>query len=169
MIQFAGHGVKQGNEYYLMSVESDPSKSLAGAAVSGTELRKHLAQVECPVLLVLDACHSAAGARAMLPATADLTRDLADETAGVTVMAAAMSHEKASGTETNGYFTAGLLKGLAVGPESFDPYDHVLYTHHVFSVVFSEVRRASKGKQNPCLTSPWTMSPLGLREVAEQN
>jgi hypothetical protein len=121
------------------------------------------------VLLVLDACHSAAGAGAILPATADLTRDLADETAGVTVMAAAMAHEKASGTEANGYFTSGLLKGLAVGPEAFDPYDHVLYTHHVFSVVFSEVRRASKGKQNPCLTSPWTMSPLGLREVAEGN
>lgn len=165
VIQFAGHGVLQGSEYYLMSVESDPTKSLAGAAVSGADLRKHLSAIECPVLLVLDACHSAAGAGALLPATADITRNLTDESAGVTVMAAAMAHEKASGSETNGFFTAALLKGLSVGPEAFDPYDHVLYTHHVFSVVFSEVRRTSKGRQNPCLTSPWTMSPLGLREA----
>lgn len=166
VFQFAGHGVRQESDYFLMTTEADPTASLVGRAVSGSDLRDAFVSTECPILLLLDACHSAAGAQALLPVTNNLTRHLADESAGVTVMAAAMAHEKASGTERNGYFTAALLKGLAVGPDAFDPYDHVLYTHHVYSVVFSEVRRASKGRQNPSLTSPWTMSPLGLREVA---
>jgi WD40 repeat protein len=164
VFQFAGHGVRQESEYFLMTTEADPSTTLIGKAVSGQDLRDAFVSTECPILLLLDACHSAAGAQALLPVTNDLTRQLADESAGVTVMAAAMAHEKASGTERNGYFTAALLKGLAVEPDAFDPYDHILYTHHVYSVVFSEVRRASRGRQNPCLTTPWTMSPLGLRE-----
>lgn len=166
VFHFAGHGVRQESEYFLMTSEADPSASLTGKAVSGKDLRDAFVSTECPILLLLDSCHSAAGAHALLPVTNDLTWHLADESAGVTVMSAAMAHEKASGTERNGYFTAALLKGLAVGPDAFDPYDHILYTHQVYSVVFSEVRRASKGRQNPCLTSPWTMSPLGLREVA---
>ena len=32
---------------------------LAGAALSGDDIKKELAKVECPVLLILDACHSA--------------------------------------------------------------------------------------------------------------
>lgn len=166
VFQFAGHGVRQESQYYLMTTEADPSLPLGGKSISGKDLRDAFVSMECPILLLLDACHSAAGAQALLPVTNDLTRHLADESAGVTVMAAAMAHEKASGTERNGFFTAALLKGLAVSPEAFDPFDHVLYTHHVYSVVFSEVRRASKGRQNPCLTSPWTMSPLGLREAS---
>gem|GEM_PF-3441204 len=163
---FAGHGIKQQDEYYLMTHEADPSASLKGKSLSGEDLRQALSEMECPVLLIMDACHSAHGVKAFRPATDDLTRSLTDDTAGVTVLAAAMAHEVASATEENGYFTAALLKALQLGTGvPFDHNEHVLYTHHIYSVVFSEVRKATNGKQNPFLNMPWTTPPLVLREV----
>lgn len=163
---FAGHGVKQKDDFFLLTRESDPTKPLAGFALSGDDLRKELAQVECPVLLVLDACHAAAGVKALRPATDDLTRDLTDDKVGVTVLSAAMSHETAGETAEHGHFTAGLLKGLAAGTGvPFDPYEKQLYVHHLYAVAYSEVRRATGGKQNPFLNMPWTMSPVAVREV----
>lgn len=163
---FAGHGVKQQDEFFLMTHEADPNASLKGKSLSGDDLRAALSEMECPVLLIMDACHSARGVKAFRPATDDLTRSLTDDTAGVTVLAAAMAHEVASATAENGYFTAALLKALQVGQGvPFDPHEHVLYTHHIYSVVFSEVRKASNGKQNPFLNMPWTVPPLAVREV----
>lgn len=164
---FAGHGVKQQDEFYLMTHEADPNASLKGTSLSGEDLRTALSDMECPVLLIMDACHSARGVKAFRPATDDLTRSLTDDTAGVTVLAAAMAHEVAAATEENGYFTAALLKALQVGQGvPYDPHEHVLYTHHIYSVIFSEVRKASNGKQNPFLNMPWTVPPLIVREVA---
>ncbi len=169
VVFFAGHGVKQGDTYYLLTREADISKDLKGKSLSGDDLRKALADVECPVLLILDACHSAGAVKSFRPATDDLTRALTDDTVGVTVMSAAMSYEVAGGSAENGHFTSGLLKGLNAGEGvPFDPYERQLYVHHLYSVAFSEVRRASGGKQNPFLNMPWTSPPLPLREVPER-
>ena len=166
VIFFAGHGVKQGESYYLLTREADPSKDLKGKSLSGDDLRKVLAEIECPVLLVLDACHSANAVRSFRPATDDLTRSLTDDSVGVTVLSAAMAHEVAGATAENGHFTTGLLKGLKAGEGvPFDPYERQLYVHHLYSVAFSEVRRATNGKQNPFLNMPWTVPPLPLREI----
>ncbi|QDU28371.1 WD domain, G-beta repeat [Anatilimnocola aggregata] len=175
---FAGHGIAQPHvaitpqgikrldEYYLMTHEADPNQSLKDKSLSGSDLRLALADIECPVLLVMDSCHSASGVKAFRPATDDLTRGLTDASAGVTVLAAAMSHEVASATAENGHFTAAFLKALQVGEGvPYDPHEHVLYTHHIYSVVFSEVRKATNGKQNPFLNMPWTVPPLALRDV----
>jgi WD40 repeat protein len=163
---FAGHGVKQQEEFYLMTHEADPSQSLQGKSLSGADLRQSLSEIECPVLLVLDACHSASSIKAFRPATDELTRSLTDVSAGVTVLAAAMSHEVASATNENGYFTSAFLKALKLeGGIPYDPYENVLYMHHVYSVIFSEVRKATNGKQNPFLSMPWTVPPLAIRDV----
>lgn len=167
VVFFAGHGVKQGDSYYLLTREADPSKDLKGKSLSGDDLRKGLSEVECPVLLLLDACHSAASVKTFRPATDDLTRSLTDDTVGVTVMSAAMSHETAGATAENGFFTAGLLKGLQAGEGvPFDPYERQLYVHHLYSVAFSEVRKATNGKQNPFLNLPWTVPPMPVREIS---
>ena len=166
---FAGHGVKQDNEYYLLTKEADPSKSLKDTSLSGADLVKNLSGMECPVLLLLDACHSAKAVKSLRPATDDLTRTLTDDTAGVTVMAAAMSHEVAMADAENGYFTAGLIKALKAGDGvPYDPYEMTMYTHHIYSVVFSEVRKATNGKQNPFLNMPWTVPPLSLRDIPKK-
>lgn len=165
---FAGHGIKQDNTFYLLTREADLGKSLKGRSLSGDDLRKAFADMECPVLLLLDACHSAGAVRSFRPATDDLTRSLTDDSAGVTVLAAAMAHEVASATAENGHFTAALLKALQAGEGvPFDPYEKALYTHHIYSVIFSEVRKATGGKQNPFLNMPWTAPPLLVREVAK--
>ena len=166
VLLFAGHGIKQQEEFYLMTHEADPSTSLKGKSLSGDDLRQALSEMECPVLLIMDACHSARGVKAFRPATDDLTRSLTDDSAGVTVLAAAMAHEVASATQENGHFTAAFLKALQLGKGvPFDPHEHVLYTHHIYSVVFSEVRKATNGKQNPFLNMPWTVPPIAVRDV----
>jgi hypothetical protein len=176
---FAGHGIQQTeaikqadgsivrkSEYYLMTHEADPSQSLQDKSLSGTQLRQALGAVGCPVLLLMDSCYSANGIQAFRSATDGLTRGLTDDSTGVTILAAAMSNEKASGTPENGYFTAAFLKALEVGQGvPYDPRDHTLYTHHIYSVVFSEVRYATNGKQNPFLHRPWAVPPLALRDV----
>lgn len=166
---FAGHGVKKEEDYYLLTREADVTKALANKSLSGADLRKALAEIECPVLLILDACHSANAVRNFRPATDDLSRGLADERVGVTVLAAAMAHEVAGATAENGHFTAGLLKGLRAGVGvPYDPYERQLYVHHLYAVVFSEVRRATGGKQNPFLNMPWTAPPVAVRDVPER-
>jgi len=166
LIFFAGHGVRHGEEYYLLTREADTTASLKEKSLSGEDLRQALADVECPVLLLLDACHSARAVKAFKPATEAATRDLTSDAIGVTVLAAAMAHEVADADRENGYFTAGLLKALRGGEGvPFDPYDRGVYVHHVYSVVYAEVRQASNGKQNPFLNMPTTMPPVTLREV----
>jgi len=167
VVFFAGHGVKKGDFYYLLTRESDPAGELKGAALSGDDLRAALAGVECPVLLALDACHSTGAVPSLRNGADDLTRDLTADAVGVTVLSAAMAHETAGSSAGNGHFTAGLLKGLAAGAGvPFDPYERALYVHHLYSVVFSEVRRATNGRQNPFLNMPWTAPPLTVRDVA---
>ncbi len=163
---FAGHGIKQGDDFFLVTREGDPSKSLKGVSISGDELKKTLAEMECPVLMILDACHSAASVKAFRPATDDLTRSLTDDSVGVTILSAAMSHETAGATAENGFFTAGLLKGLQAGEGiPYDPYEKQLYVHHLYSVAYSEVRKATNGKQNPFLNTPWTVPPIPVRDL----
>lgn len=165
LVFFAGHGVRQGEEYYLLTREADTT-ALKEKSLSGEDLRQALADVECPVLLLLDACHSARAVKSLKPATEAATRELTSDAIGVTVLAAAMAHEVADADRENGYFTAGLLKALRGGDGvPFDPYDRSVYVHHVYSVIYSEVRQASNGKQNPFLNMPTTMPPVTLREV----
>lgn len=169
VIFFAGHGTKQQDEYYLVTHEGDTSVSLKGKSLAGEDLRTALADVECPVLLVIDACRSASGVKAFRPATDDLTRNLTtDDSIGVTVLGAAMAHEEAFATTENGYFTAAFLKALQLGQGvPFDPHERLLYTHHIYSVVFSEVRKATDRKQNPFYNQPLTATPLALRDVPQ--
>lgn len=162
VIFFSGHGAKSNDGYYLLTREADPSQALKGKSISGSDLCDALADVECSVLFVLDACQSG-GIRSAID---DLTRMLTNEKVGVTVMSAAMAHETASGTSENGFFTQGLLKGLKAGEGvPYDPYERQIYVHHLYAVTYSEVRKATNGRQNPFLLNPWTVPPMAIREV----
>jgi hypothetical protein len=165
---FAGHGVVQKGEFYLLTREADTGKDLKGQSLSGKDLQEAFADMPCSVLLIMDACHSGAavGALQLKPATDDLTRALTDDQVAVTVLAAAMGYETAGERPGHGFFTEALLKGLEAGAGvPYDPHDKQMYVHHLFSHVFSEVRRTSQGKQNPFLNMPWTVPPLALRDV----
>src|SRR5207244_214237 len=58
VLTFAGHGVKDKEQFYLLPWEANIFK-LADTALSGAELRKALGEFPCQVLLMMDACHSA--------------------------------------------------------------------------------------------------------------
>jgi hypothetical protein len=167
---FGGHGVVQQGDFYLLTCEANTAKPLKGQSLSGEDLRQALSELPCSVLLLMDACHSAAGVQALKlkPATDDLTRSLTDDQVAVTVLAAAMGHETAGEQKEHGLFTQALLGGLKADGGSgvaFDPHDHQMYVHHLYGHIFSEVRRASEGRQNPFLNMPWTVPPLAIREV----
>jgi uncharacterized caspase-like protein len=166
VVFFGGHGVVQQGEFYLLTREADPGKPLKDKSLSGKDLQDAFQDMPCSVLLLMDACHSAAGAAALKPATDDLTRALSDDQVAVTVLAAAMGYETAGERPGHGLFTDALLKGLEAGAGvPYDPHDKQMYVHHLYSHVFSEVRRASAGRQNPFLNMPWTVPPLAIRQV----
>jgi WD40 repeat protein len=162
---FAGHGVKEGQEFYLLTHDADV-KDFKGSCISGSELRKALSAFPCQVLLLLDACHSGSigGAlSAYRPATDEATRALTDEEVGVVVMAAAMDHEPALENGKNGYFAAALIEGIARAqgvPCNFR--DKHVYVHHLFSYAFDRVKDQSADKQHPSLNLPSTVESFAL-------
>jgi hypothetical protein len=178
VIFFAGHGVKQTRrakvdgkdteieQFYLVTREGNPSQPLEKKSISDKEFFEGMKKIGCNVLLIMDACHSSAATRGYRSAINGMTSIATDPDMGITVMSAAMASETAGATSENGFFTAGLLKGLEAGAGvPFDPYNRQLYVHHLYSVAYSEVRKVTNGKQNPFLNIPWTAKPLSVREV----
>jgi hypothetical protein len=169
VFMFAGHGIKKQDEYYLLTHEGDPSENLKGKSLSGADLRNALTGFECPVLLVLDSCFATKAVKAFRPATDDLTRSLTEDTMKVTILSAAMAHEKAKETEENGHFTAAFLKALKLSKDTpYDRYDNLLYTHHIYDVIYSEVRKATDDQQTPFLHRPTTMQAIAVRRVPRE-
>ena len=119
--------------------------------------------------MILDACHSGKAASAFAPATDNATRSLTDDEVGVAVLAAAMGTETAAETQGNGLLTASLKAALSrTEGAAFDPYDRMVYVHHLYSAVFSDVRRESRGTQNPMLLMPISAPPLPIRRIPEK-
>jgi uncharacterized caspase-like protein len=169
VVFFAGHGVVQGGEFYLLTQEAR-TDDLKNTALSGKDLQEAFSRMPCSVLLLMDACHSAAGVpmlKDLRPATDELTRSLTDDQVAVTVLAAAMGYETAAEQDKHGLFTQALLDALEADKGvPFDPEDRQMYVHHLYSHVFSKVRKASDGRQNPFLNMPYTVPPLAVRQVS---
>jgi hypothetical protein len=164
---FAGHGVAEGDGFFLLTADVDP-RNIPGTALSCAKLREALKEMPCQVLLIFDACQSGAALPGFAPAADALGRSLSDDEAAVTVLAAAAAHEETGEQKGNGRLTRALMQTLAAGPGTFfDPEEGVMHMHHVYSKVLDLVRKDSQGKQNPQLLTPWTMAPLVIRKVAE--
>jgi serine/threonine protein kinase len=151
VVFFSGHGVVQRGEFYLLTREADPSKPLAGNSLSTADLRVPLGNCPCNVLLLLDAPHSGAAAKA-----------LADDEGAVVVMAAATGHEMAleDSKLKHGRFTLALIEGLSGKARASK--GGVLSLHHLYSYVLDRVGDLSEGKQHPFLAVPWTVGPFPL-------
>jgi hypothetical protein len=119
ILSFAGHGHRDEDEgeLYLLTREANLEK-LKETALSGTVLRDKLADFPCPVLLLLDACHSGQFA-ALRPGTDEAARALASVDVRVAVMCAALGHEEALEKKGNGLFTAAVIKALQRDPNAF--------------------------------------------------
>jgi uncharacterized caspase-like protein len=171
VVFFAGHGAKEGDQFYLLTHEANINK-LAETALSGRDLREELKEVPCQVLLIMDACHTAGfGAKGVLskknlkPATDAATRTFTDDEVGAAVMCAAMGTEEASESGDNGLFTEELVKALTDKDAMYNHANHKQFVHHLQADVFNGVVNESKDKQHPFLHLPWTMQSFPVREV----
>jgi hypothetical protein len=154
---FAGHGVKEKDQFYLLPVEAK-TNDLARTALAGAELRQALGEFPCQVLLLLDACHASAGLKSFRPAVDDLTRTLTEDDCGVAVLCAAMAHEKALEKGGNGLFARAVLRALSQAEDvPFNRHDRRLYVHHLYSYVFDQVQALSDDRQHPFLSLPWVV------------
>ncbi len=88
----------------------------------------------------------------------------------MTVLAAAMGHEKALEPAKGGHglFTQALLGALGSGAGvPFNGRDGKQYVHHLFSHVFDEVKATSNDQQHPFLSLPWTIDSFAVRQVGK--
>ncbi len=173
VFSFAGHGVREEGEFFLLTHEADVTnaKMLQKTAVSGTALRAALADFPCQVLLMLDACHSGAlGAGALAgyrPASDEAARALADVDLRVAVMCAALGHEEALEQKGNGLFTKAVLRALQHDPYCFfDRQTGEMNVYHLQAFVSQEVARDSDYKQTPYLKMPLASPPFVITQFA---
>jgi WD40 repeat protein len=166
VFSFAGHGAKLGPKFYLLTHDADPNQ-LAQTALSGDDLRAALADMPCQVLLLLDACHSAAGVRAFIDEAA---RGLTDDECGVAVLCAAMGSEEAQEKDGHGLFTRAVMEAL--GRADRVPYnyrDGRQYVHHLGSFVLDEVKDRSHDEQHPFLTMPYVTESFPIRLLPQSS
>jgi uncharacterized caspase-like protein len=162
VFSFAGHGARQGKQFYLLTCDANPDK-LDKTALSGDDLRAALADLPCQVLLLLDACHSAAGVRAFIDEAA---RKLTDDETAVAVLCAAMGYEEAREEDGHGLFTRAVIKALSEDKGvPFNRHDRRMYVLHLGAFVQDEVREWSQDGQHPFLTLPYVTDSFAIRQV----
>lgn len=165
VVFYSGHGVAQGREFYLLTADLDP-KDIPKNCLSGSDLKAALKAMPCPVLLVFDACQSGKALDNFAGATDEIGRAVADDEAGTTVLAAAMSTQAAQEAGGRGRLTRAVQDVLSLAPDAiYDRTGKVMNVHHLYVGVADAVRRASDGKQHPVLFAPWTAQPLVIRTV----
>jgi WD40 repeat protein len=171
---YAGHGVNEKGEFFLLTHGAD-LKDLPKTALSGSALRSALGDFPCQVLVLLDACHSGKAGEALRNAgygkspTDEASRNLADEECSVTLIAAAMGHQRAlqPAGGKHGFFTQAVLAALKRSREvTHNKFNGRQYVHHLFGDVFDEVQTLTEDRQHPTLSLPWTVESYPVCQVA---
>src|SRR5262249_55155419 len=120
VFSFAGHGLREGEEFYLLTHEADSAdaRSLGKTALSGRALRQEVADFPCRVRRLLDACHSGEIGKGRRSGTDEAARELSDVEARVAVMCAALGHESAQGKAGHGFFSDAVARALRRDPKA---------------------------------------------------
>jgi hypothetical protein len=161
IVHYSSHGeVDARGGLFLLAHDSDRD-DLEKTAVSGHDLRTILGQYPSQVLLILDACH--AGGFKIRPATDPLSRLLADDSCGVAVLSAALSHQKAEDRAQGGLFTQAIVKGLS-GQAKPDEVTRRLYVHNLYTYVYSLVAGETDNRQMPLYLPSGSVPPIVLKE-----
>jgi hypothetical protein len=113
------------------------------------------------VLLLLDACHSAAGVGAFIDQAA---RGLTGDECAVAVLCAAMGYEEAQEKDGHGLFTRAVIEALGNGDGvPFNHHDRRQYVHHLGTFVLDKVQEWSAEAQHPFLTLPYVTESFPVR------
>lgn len=163
VIFYAGHGHTRAKDdaFYLLTHGSDENR--LAEAVSGDELKEKLRAIDGKIIVMLDACRSAAirdkglGSRNSKYA---LERSLKDEEYGVIVMSAVSTGQDAIEQNGHGLFTKALMAGLAgaAGPDERGEIDLI----GLEAYVVRSVKRESKRQQIPALYHPLAIIPFSI-------
>ena len=166
LVHYSSHGeVEPDGGLYLLTHDSKHG-NLKDAELPGQKLRDVLSAYPCPVLLILDACHSGKFPLGR-SATDPLSRMLADDSCGVAVMTAALAHQKAVDTREGGVFTQALIQGLSGGAKPGGEGKR-LFVHQLFTFVFDFVTGKTENKQMPLYLPSGSVPPIILKDVQQK-
>lgn len=125
VLSLSGHGRIDLNEtFFFLPYDFDSTQELSVSAISKNDLLAYLGKMPCPVLLLMDTCHSGEMARGefkgasvedgVARAIASAVSDFSAAEAGIVVMAACLSREKAQENVLwgHGALTLAFLEGL---------------------------------------------------------
>lgn len=145
MLFFSGHGSKEGNDTYFLSVNAE-SDDLFSSAVNFDDIRsatRRLKDKKCKVLIFMDACHSGA-----LYGQKSTTENFAFSEPGVIGFYSSTESQKSNESEkwSNGIFTKALIEGLK--GKAVDA-DGNITLDNLEKYIRETVRKATNGKQMP--------------------
>ena len=141
---------------------TEASNEVRSSSTSTSAAVISLANMPGRLIAMLDACHS--GAAADGPQTGaltdDLTRDLLTDDYGVVVMSSSLGHQISleSGEHKAGFFTLGLVEGLA-GKADFNA-DRVIHLHELDTYATLRVGQLTGGAQTPITGRPPTIRSI---------
>jgi uncharacterized caspase-like protein len=158
---FAGHGAPDPNrlqDLYLLPHDTDPN-NIAGTGLLMRHVREAIAQIPArDVLILSDACHSAANVAGSRAGTATnpihqvFLDKLLHASGGLAILTASEAAQQSYENEKwgkHGVFTYYLLKGLR--GEGDADHDGIVALGELMEYVRDQVRAATKSKQIPAI------------------
>ncbi len=167
LLFLAGHGATVDQEFYYMTADSDPDDAYA-TAVSQENIQRAISRRKGTMLVLLDACRSAAGTEVTGKSPVDMNRapnELGDASKGVLLYASASARQYSyEGPEwDNGAFTRAVLDGLA-GAADYDKNGNV-ETDELYLYVRRRVSEMTKSQQEPVWVKPNAARELKLASL----
>jgi uncharacterized caspase-like protein len=145
MLFFSGHGAKEGDDTYFLSVNTD-SNDLFSTAVNFDDIKRatrRLKDKKCRILVFMDACHSGA-----LYGQKSIAENYALSEPGIIGFYSSTESQKSNESEKweNGIFTKALLEGLKgkAADES-----GAITLDNLERYIRDTVRKATNGTQMP--------------------
>ena len=171
VVFFAGHGAKDGDQFYLLTHEAKVNQ-LEGTALSGREVAQRLkgnslSSITDYGCMPFRRLWRPGRVDEEPPQAGDRRRHahLHRRRSGRGGDVAAMGTEEASENGEHGLFTLELVKALTDKQASFNHANKKQYLHHLQADVFDWVVDESKDKQHPFLHLPWVMQSFPVRKV----
>jgi hypothetical protein len=117
VITYSGHGQCENGKFYFLTYDKNPADAHVGtSSVSWTEVAEELRQIHCPVVVIVDACHSGGIQLRQVQAAVDDAGNTISALSedGVVVIASCVSQEKAWSYEDWDNHSALMLAVLEV-------------------------------------------------------
>jgi uncharacterized caspase-like protein len=163
LIFFAGHGVTEGGQYYLLPVNAD-WEAMKRTALTKADFLSTVEAVPGKVVVFLDACHSgklsARGGKTRSLDINSIVNELSSAENGAVVFSSCVSRQESmeDAKWSNGAFTEALLEGIKGKADAQNK--GVITVKMLDYYVCERVKVLTQGKQAPCSENPLADFPL---------